>query len=124
MDGFFWIVNPLEYAEILSEIYIPLKQPSTFFARDVFANLYTWEDNTIYCINVRYASWKVVGRKPGVFFNGIMTDWNYLMKQVSGEQYLIVKEKLGGVAYDECYGYFPLSGLGGSDRLEHLSKLR
>jgi len=44
MNGFLWTVNPVEYKQILDEIYVPLQEPSICFARDAFGGLYIWED--------------------------------------------------------------------------------
>lgn len=124
LNNFFWIVNPSEFNPILYDAYEPIKKPSICFARDAFANLYTWEDNTIYCINISYHSWKVVGRKPSVFFGGILTDWEYFSKQINAQNYEAAKNELGPVGPEECYGYFPLPSLGGNSQINNIKKVK
>lgn len=124
MNNFFWTVNPIEFASILQEIYEPVTSPSICFARDAFSGLYVWEDNTIVYINTRYTISKVIGRKLNILFNNIMTDWEYFSEQLSLTNYFPAKEKLGELKFDECYGYIPLLGLGGSEKVENLEKVK
>ncbi|OCA76383.1 hypothetical protein BBI01_06745 [Chryseobacterium artocarpi] len=123
MDGFFWVVDPVEYEPILKEIYTPVQEPSICFARDAFGGLYTYEDNSVVYINIRYGVSKVIGRKVNVLFNSIMTDWEYFSEELSVENYQLAKEMLGEVTRDECYGYVPLLGLGGAEKVDNLEKV-
>ena len=120
MDGFFWIVNPIEFNIIADEIYQPLSNPSICFGRDAFGGLYLWEDNSVIYVNVRYGKSQVIGRKVNILFNNIMTDWPYFSEELGLENYFPAKEKLGNLAFDECYGYVPLLGLGGPEKVENL----
>lgn len=124
MDGFFWIVNPITYQSILQEIYKPVALPSVCFARDVFAGLYLWEDNSVIYVNVRYGISKVIGRKLNILFNNIMTDWEYFSEELGLANYFPAKEKLGELAVNECYGYVPLLSLGGTEKVENLAKVK
>lgn len=124
MNGYLWIVDPLDYQDTLEEVYTPVEQPSTCFARDAFGGLYTWEGESIVYINVRYGTSTVIGRKTSVFFNNIITDWEYLSEQLHLENFYPAKEALGDLSFDECYGYVPLLGLGGSEKVENLQKVK
>jgi len=124
LDGFFWIINPKEYQDILDEIYIPLKNPHICFAKDAFGGLYIWEDNSIFYVDIRFNYSKVIGRKPSVFFNSIMTDWSYFSNEVKEKNFKEAQEKLGKLADDECYGYVPLLALGGNEKVENLQKVK
>lgn len=124
MDGFLWVVDPVQYDAILKGIYIPVQEPSVCFARDAFGGLYTYEDNSVIYVNIRHGISKVIGRKVHILFNSIMTDWEYFTEELSLENYIPAKEKLGKVEQDECYGYVPLLGLGGSEKVENLEKVK
>ena len=124
MDGYLWIVDPAGYQETLREIYTPVEEPCTCFARDAFAGLFVWEDSGIVYINVRHGHAKVVGRKVSVFFNKIITDWEYISGQLQLENFRPAKALLGELAADECYGYVPLPGLGGAEKVENLQKVK
>ncbi len=67
LDGFFWIINPEEYQDVLDEIYVPLKNPDGCFARDAFGGLYVWEDDSLIYVDIRFNYSKVIGRNPSVF---------------------------------------------------------
>jgi hypothetical protein len=124
MNGYFWIVDPLDYQDTLNEVYKPVESPSTCFARDAFGGLYVWEGESIVYINVRYGDSKVVGRKPGVFFNRIITDWEYLSEELQLENFYPAKEALGDLSFDECYGYVPLLAMGGNENVENLQTVK
>ena len=124
LNRFFFIVNPIVYADVLNEIYIPLNTPSTCFARDAFGSLYVWENESIKIVNVRYGMSEIVGRKPSVFFNLKMTDEGFLKKRLQFDKFIEAKERLGELAYDECYGYVPILAAGGPEKVENLQKLK
>ncbi|SHE67516.1 T6SS immunity protein Tdi1 domain-containing protein [Pedobacter caeni] len=120
MNGYFWTVDPFDYQSILDEVYTPVELPSTCFARDAFAGLYLWEGGSIIYINVRHGNSKVVGRKTSVFFNHIITDWEYMSDLLGLENYFPAKAALGDLSAEQCYGYVPIPGLGGAEKVENL----
>ncbi|WP_029288494.1 T6SS immunity protein Tdi1 domain-containing protein [Pedobacter sp. R20-19] len=124
MDGFLWVVNPLEYTDLISEVYLPITSPSICFARDAFGCLYLWEDESIIFVDIIHTKQELVGRKANVFFNLKMTDIGFLNKKTSFKNYLNAKERLGMPKIDECYGYIPLIGMGGSENVENLEKVK
>jgi hypothetical protein len=124
MDGYLWIIDPLDYQDILEEVYKPVEGPCTCIARDAFGGLYVWEGESIVYIDVRHGNAKVIGRKISVFFNKIITDWEYLSGELQLENFYPAKEALGDLSVDECYGYAPLPGLGGSEKVEDLQKVK
>ena len=40
------------------------------------------------------------------------------------DNYTAAVSKLGELKYDECFGYVPLLGLGGSEKVENLKKVK
>ena len=124
MKGFLWIVNPQAFKEIVDEIYIPLSNPAICFARDAFGSLYIWEDNSVIYVDIIYSKQEVVGRKISVFFDLKMTDSHFLSKKTAYDKFLEAKKLLGPVDEDECYGYFPLLGMGGADKIDNLKKVK
>ena len=124
MNGFFWVVNPVEYKDLLNETYLPLQQPSICFGRDAFGCLYVWEDNSIIYIDINNTKQEVVGRKMNVFLDLKMTDKGFLDKRLKYSKFTPALNKLGELAFDECYGYTPLLGLGGAEKVENLKKVK
>lgn len=124
MDGYLWIVDPAGYQDTLEEIYTPVEQPSICFARDAFGGLFAWEGASIVYIDVRHGRATVAGRKVSVFFNKIITDWEYISGQLQLENFRPAKAALGELSAEECYGYVPLLGLGGAEKIESLQKVK
>ncbi|WP_324024589.1 DUF1851 domain-containing protein [Maribacter sp. BPC-D8] len=124
IDGYFSLVNSIEYQEVLKEVYTPFKEPSNCFAKDAFGNLYVWENESIKLINIRYKVSEIIGRKPSVFFNLKMTDNGFLEKRLKINMFYEAKKKLGELKQNECYGYEPLLTLGGSEKVEFLKKVK
>ncbi|RNL55849.1 T6SS immunity protein Tdi1 domain-containing protein [Pedobacter jejuensis] len=124
MNGFLWVVNPVEYADLVNQIYLPLTSPSVCFARDAFGSLYLWEDNSIIYVDINFTKQEVVGTKANVFFDLKMTDSGFLDKKTPYKNYLKAREKLGELSKDECYGYTPLIGMGGAEKTENLKKVK
>ena len=124
MNDFFWVVNPEEYNFLIDEIYTPFAPPCIVFARNAFGDLFTWEKDCIKFINIRHGYSEVIGRKPKVFFNNILTDSEYFFERIKGNNFYKVKEKLGHLEDDECYGYTPLLGVGGDEKVKNLQKVK
>lgn len=120
MNGFLWTVNPVEYEQMLDEVYVPLQELSICFARDAFGGLYIWEDSSIIYVDINHSRQEVLGRKANVFFDLKMTDKGFLDKKLPYNKYLEANEILGDLESDECFGYQPLLGLGGSEKSENL----
>ncbi|WP_299251374.1 T6SS immunity protein Tdi1 domain-containing protein [uncultured Aquimarina sp.] len=124
IDGFFSLVDPIEYEGILKDIYVPFKKPSNCFAKDAFGSLYLWENNSIKLINIRHGISEIIGRNPSVFFNLKMTDKGFLAKRLGIDSFYNAKERLGALAYDECYGYVPILAAGGAEKIENMQKVK
>ena len=67
----------------------------------------------------------------GSFLNGYLKivnpeEYEELLKteDLKWDPYLEAREKYGEPAYDECFGYVPLLGLGGKDTVDNLKKVK
>lgn len=58
------------------------------------------------------------------FFDMDLSDNDYIKSNLFLENYYPAKEKLGEIAYDECYGYVPILAIGGSEKIENLQKVK
>jgi hypothetical protein len=124
MNGFLWIVNPKEYKVLTDDLYNPVHPPAICFARDAFGSLFLWEGNAIIYVDVNNSKQEVIGKKINVFFNLKLTDSGFLDERTSYTEFLKAKMSLGEIKDDECFGYFPLIGMGGSSRIENLKKVK
>ncbi|MDE7321833.1 MAG: DUF1851 domain-containing protein [Lachnospiraceae bacterium] len=53
-----------------------------------------------------------------------MFSQEYLSDNIKNKQYDTALEKYGSLAYDECFGYVPLLGLGGKERIKNIQKVK
>lgn len=52
-----------------------------------------------------------------------MDEW-YVNNKIKNQQYTKAVVKYGLLGYDECFGYVPLLGMGGKERVENLQKVK
>ncbi|MBC6972253.1 DUF1851 domain-containing protein [Bacillus sp. Xin] len=57
------------------------------------------------------------------FFNNAADDY-FLERVLDWNPYQEAKDRYGELAFDECFGYTPLLGLGGSEKVENLQKVK
>ncbi|QEH43285.1 T6SS immunity protein Tdi1 domain-containing protein [Chitinophaga sp. XS-30] len=119
VDGYLKIVNPDDYEELLQEVYSPIfKNPIVMFATGM-SDLIIWEENYTVLINCKYGFSKVIESGFDYFLEDVYNT-AYLDDELSGGNYFKAKNQLGRIAIDECYGYVPLLGLGGPEKVENL----
>lgn len=53
-----------------------------------------------------------------------LTDDYFIEKYLEIPQYIEAVKCLGQVEHNECFGYVPVLGLGGSENVENLSKVK
>lgn len=122
-DGYLKIVNPADFEASLKEIYSPVfKNPIVMFATGM-ADLVIWENNYTVLLNCRYGLSKVIESGFNYFLEDI-NDKEFIDDELKGGNYSIAKNKLGDIAFDECFGYVPLLGAGGAEKVENLQKVK
>jgi hypothetical protein len=123
VEGYLKIVNPDDFEESLKEIYSPVfKNPIVMFATGM-SDLIIWENNYTVLLNCRYGLSKVIESGFQYFLEDVQ-DKEFVNDELKGANYFIAKDQLGKIAFDECYGYVPLLGLGGSEKVENLQKVK
>lgn len=122
-DGYLKIVNPADFEELLKEVYSPVfKNPIVMFATGM-ADLIVWENNYTVLLNCRYGLSKVIESGFNYFLEDI-DDKEFIDDELKGGNYFKAQNKLGEIAFDECYGYVPLLGSGGAEKAENLVKVK
>ncbi|SPU10776.1 Domain of uncharacterised function (DUF1851) [Niallia circulans] len=58
------------------------------------------------------------------FFFDDLKDNDFINDELRWEPYPKAYSKYGRPDYDECFGYTPLLGLGGSEKVENLKKVK
>lgn len=121
-DGYLKIVNPHEYKELIDETYFRgiIAVPILVTA---FGDIICWEENK-YVSMVKYKNGDIVGMCRGFDFylDDIATGVYDEIFEMS--QYREAVQLLGEPLYDECFGYVPLLGLGGSKDVHNLRRVK
>jgi len=121
-NGYLKIINPDQYIELLQYTYSRANLAIPLFTT-AMGDILIWEDGYLMALNFRKYEVNVIGKNFKYFF-GDINDEYYLNKVLDWYPYLEALEKYGEPAYEECFGYVPLLGLGGSEEVENLKKVK
>ena len=124
MNGYLRVINPDEYQELIDEFYFDSHVSFPIFTTGM-GDIIVWnEGRYIIVINYRKQDIEVIGATCNHFFDNLL-DIEYLEDSFDGlKQYNKAVKKYGFPAYDECFGYVPLLGLGGAEKVENLEKVK
>lgn len=122
LGGYLKIINPEEYQEVLELSYFDADRAVPVFMT-AFGDIITLEDSR-YIRNIRF--------KNGDF-DGIPGGFKFFWEDLENEEideiyneldkYKVAVERLGEPEFNECFGYTPLLGLGGNEKVENLEKV-
>ncbi len=122
LDGYLRVINPEEYQVLLTETYFRGKV-SIPIMTTAFGDIITLEKGEYIGI-VRYKNGNFIIAVDGFdLFIQNLTDDYFVKKYLQIPQYEEAVKRLGKLEQDECFGYVPLLGLGGSEKVENLNKV-
>ncbi|EUJ32213.1 T6SS immunity protein Tdi1 domain-containing protein [Listeria cornellensis] len=121
MNGYIRVINPNDYRQVLEESY---------FRNDVAIPIFTtglgdviiWEENK-YLMLIKYRKSKLKGISFKYFFSDL-EDKEFVEEELDSIQYFAAVEKYGSLKQEECFGYTPLLGLGGAEKVDNLKKVK
>ena len=89
-----------------------------------FGEIITWEKNE-YVIIIKYknGTFDIILNRFKHFYNCLKDEY-FTKKYLEIDKYNQAIKNLGLIQYDECFGYVPLLGLGGSEKVENLKKVK
>ncbi|TGA98522.1 DUF1851 domain-containing protein [Sporolactobacillus shoreae] len=123
LKGYLKIINPEDFVEILNDSYFRSDLAVPVFATGM-GDIITWEENR-YLRLVEYRKGIFKGISAGFeFFFSDLENNIFLDKYLDAKQYFEAIDTYGEPAYDECFGYTPLLGIGGSEKVENLKKVK
>ncbi|WP_439443249.1 T6SS immunity protein Tdi1 domain-containing protein [Listeria aquatica] len=122
LEGYLKIINPNDFEEILNESSERYNDAVVLFATGM-GDLIIWSDGYVRVLNYRYGKVKTILSSFEFFFQNI-ADLEFQSDELVWEPYLNAVEKWGRLSYDECFGYTPLLGLGGAEKVENLKKVK
>lgn len=121
--GYLKVINPEDYQELLNETYFR-GNISIPILTTAFGDIVTLEEGQ-YIGMVKYKNGNfVILAKSFKRFMQNLGDNYFLEKYFQIPQYTEAINKLGKLERDECFGYAPLLGLGGSERVDNLKKVK
>lgn len=120
MQGYFKSVNPEEYIDILKECSQRYRDSVVLFSTGM-GDLVLWADGYVRLLNFRYGVLKTVMPNFLYFFKSLDSE-RFRDAYLKWKPYPEAVENLGELSYEDCFGYTPLLGLGGAERVENLKK--
>ncbi|MEK4081042.1 T6SS immunity protein Tdi1 domain-containing protein [Solibacillus sp. FSL W7-1472] len=127
MNGYLKIINPDEFSSLVNESYLRSKGTIPIFSTSM-GDLILFEkdenqESYIVTINYRKGKTKVVASKYSLFLR-FLEEEAFRQKALDWLPYPEAIEKYNEPEYDDCFGYTPLLGLGGAEKVENLKKVK
>src|SRR5690625_1115212 len=124
VGGYLRIVNPLDYQELLKETYIRNEDSLVLFTT-FMGDLIIWEDNKyLLILNYRKGEMKGISSRFNYFIQDLVEDELIYTETLDWQPYPEAVQKYGEPDFDECFGFVPLLGLGGPEKVENLQKVK
>ncbi len=121
-NGYLRVIKPNDFIQLLKDTYKRYKLAIPLFTT-AMGDILVWEDNYLLSLNYRKHEVNVVAKNFKFFFGDIFDDY-YLCNALDWSPYPDAIKKYGTPAFDECFGYVPLLGLGGVEKVENLKKVK
>ena len=123
IGGYLKIINPEDYQELLNETYFR-GNISVPILTTAFGDIVTLEEGQyIGMVKYKNGNFVMLAKIFKRFMQNLGDDY-FLEKYFQVPQYTEAVNKLGKLEQDECFGYVPLLGLGGSEKVDNLNKVK
>lgn len=120
-SGYFRVINPDDYLELVDECYAGLDPIIPVFTTGM-GDIIAWQGEYFVSLNYRYGLIGIMG-SPRLLFH-LLDDDDYIQDELSWAQYPQACQLLGVPAYEECFGYVPILGAGGPERVENIQRVQ
>lgn len=123
MGGYLKVIDPEDYQALLNETYFRGDVAVPILAT-AFGDIITLEEGQyIGMVKYKNGSFMILAKNFKRLEQNLGEDY-FMEKYFQVPQYMDAVKKLGELEKDECFGYVPLLGLGGSEKLENLKKVK
>lgn len=122
VNGYLKSVNPEEFKEVLLEGSVRYQNSVVLFSTSM-GDLIIWSDNYVRMLNFRYGVVETILFKFDFFFQNVADEY-FRDKYMKWVPYAQVVSLYGLPKYNECFGYVPLLGIGGTEKVENLEKVK
>lgn len=127
MNGYLQIINPDEYRELVKDTYLDGNEAIPIMVTAFGDVLIIEEQEYIGIIKYKNGDFKIIDAfdvgSCEIFLLDLKDDY-YKGKYFEIPQYEKAIAMHGKLAYGECFGYMPLLGLGGAEKVENLQKVK
>ncbi|MEC0276077.1 T6SS immunity protein Tdi1 domain-containing protein [Peribacillus frigoritolerans] len=123
LKGYLKLVNPDVFEELLKDVYIRSEVAIPLFATSM-GDIIVWEKGRyLNLLNFRKGNVNVISAGFNFFLDDL-NDNSFIVEELEWNPYPEAVDKYGEPDFDECFGYTPLLGLGGPDKVENLKKVK
>lgn len=123
LNGDLKIVNLDEYQSVVDMSYFRANIAIPIMVTG-FGDIITWVKNEyVSIIKYKNGTFDIILKRFKHFFNCLQDEY-FIEKYLEFNKYNKAVEKYGDLDYNECFGYVPLLGLGGSEKIENLKKVK
>lgn len=120
-QGYFRIINPDEYLDLLSETYVAHK-PALPVMTTGMGDIIVWQDGYFMLLDYRYGLISVLGSER-LFFHLLKSEEEgFLIEDLHWLPYPEACSTLGAPSYDACFAYVPILGAGGPESVDNLER--
>lgn len=123
LDGYLRVINPEEYQDLLAETFFKGKSSIPILTTAFGDIIAVDEEQYIVIVRYKYGSFNILAKNFKRFAQNLEENY-FLEKYFQIPQYMEAVNRLGKLEHDECFGYVPLLGLGGSEKVENLKKVK
>jgi len=122
-NRFIWITNPSELDGCV-KLWLGKNSKHLAIARTGFGHLFLWNGNSVELLHIHYGGTSEIAPEIELLFNSSLCSDRYLDSGLDRKIFLKAQKKLGPLENDECFGYVPAIALGGSGKLDSISKVK
>ena len=123
-NGYIKVINPNDYIDLLNEVYTsPINENTIPIIVTGLGDIIVWENAYTVLVNLRKGTTKVIESGFDFFLDDVSDD-DYLTDELENFNYKEAVVKEGRLAFEECFAYFPLLGMGGNERADNLKKVK
>ncbi|MEO3946598.1 T6SS immunity protein Tdi1 domain-containing protein [Gorillibacterium sp. CAU 1737] len=119
-NGYLRVINPDDYQEVLRDTYTRYEKAIPLFTT-AMGDVIVWEEGYLLVLIYRKQEVNVAAKNFKFFLQDIRDEY-YLQDVMDWAPYPDAVNQYGAPAFDECFGYVPLLGLGGIEKVENLKK--
>ncbi|MBZ5753861.1 MULTISPECIES: T6SS immunity protein Tdi1 domain-containing protein [Metabacillus] len=127
MNGYLKVINPDDFSSLVSDTYLRNKGTIPIFTTSMGDIILFEKDENqesyIVMINYRKSKTKVLASKYSLFIR-FLEEEAFKQRALEWLPYPEAIEKFKEPEYEECFGYTPLLGLGGAEKVENLKKVK